>query len=78
MKTTVLACEGRDSLAAAALDRLSPAMSPGARRNSRLVSGALAPKLADHLRRFAFRDCFTAKERFGRRMAEIPITLVTH
>lgn len=75
----------RDSLAAAALERLclvfgavagDMALAQGA--TSVVISGALALKLADYLPRSGFHERFIAKGRFERRMAEIPIKLLTH
>lgn len=79
------ALEGRDSLAAAALDRFclclgavagDLALAHGAK--AVVVGGGLGLRLADHLPRSGFSNRFIAKGRFERRMAEIPVKLITH
>lgn len=79
------AMEGRDSLAAAALDRLclslgavagDMALAQGA--VGVVIGGGLGLRLADYLPRSGFRDRFIAKGRFERRMDEMPVKLITH
>lgn len=79
------ALEGGDSLAAAALDRFclslgsvagDIALAQGA--NAVAIAGGLGLKLADILPHSGFGSRFMAKGRFERRMAAIPVKLVTH
>ena len=79
------ALEGSDSLAAAALDRFclclgavagDLALAHGA--NAVVIGGGVGLRLADHLPRSGFSNRFVAKGRFERRMAEIPVKLITH
>jgi glucokinase len=79
------ALEGRDSLAAAALDRLcltlgavtgDMALAQGA--VGVVIGGGVGLRLADHLPQSGFRDRFIAKGRFERRMDDIPVKLITH
>ena len=81
----IAALEGRDSLAAAALDRLcltlgattgDMALAHGA--VAVVIGGGLGLRLAEHLPRSGFRERFTAKGRFERRMDAIPVKLITH
>ncbi len=80
-----LALSGEDRAASAALDRLcmmfgavagDAALAHGAMGVA--VTGGLANRAADHLRRSGFHARFTAKGRFATRMGKIPIRLVTH
>ena len=79
------ALAGNDSLAAAALDRYclslgaiagDIALAQGA--HAVVIAGGLGLRLADHLPRSGFRDRFTAKGRFARRMEDLPVKLITH
>lgn len=79
------ALEGTDSLAAAALDRFclslgsvagDIALVQGA--SAVVIAGGLGQKLARVLSRSGFAARFIAKGRFERRMAAIPVKLVTH
>ena len=79
------ALEGRDSLAAAALDHLclsfgavagDLALAHGA--NAVVIGGGLGQRLSDYLPRSGFRDRFIAKGRFERRMDDIPVKLITY
>ncbi|MDQ4088248.1 MAG: glucokinase [Pseudomonadota bacterium] len=79
------AMAGKDSLAAAALDRFcltlgavagDLALAQGA--EAVVIGGGLGLRLADHLPRSGFRDRFIAKGRFERRMDEMPVKLITH
>ena len=79
------ALEGRDSLAAAALDHLclcfgavagDMALAHGA--SAVVIGGGLGLRLSDHLPRSGFRDRFIAKGRFERRMDDMPVKLVTY
>jgi glucokinase len=79
------ALHGRDSLATAALERLcltfgavagDMALAQGA--TSVVISGGLGLKLASHLPRSGFHGRFIGKGRFERRMAHIPVKLLTH
>lgn len=79
------AMEGRDPLAAAALDRLclcfgavtgDLALAQGA--NAVVIAGGIGLRLADRLATSGFCDRFLAKGRFERRMADIPVRLITH
>ncbi|HEX8379766.1 MAG TPA: glucokinase [Allosphingosinicella sp.] len=74
-----------DSLAAAALDRFclslgaaagDIALAQGA--GAVVIGGGLGLRLAGHLPRSGFRDRFLAKGRFERRMAEIPVKIITY
>jgi len=76
---------GDDPQAAAALERLcmilgavtgDAALSHGAMGVA--VVGALANRMAHHLRRPGFHARFTAKGRYQERMGRIPVRLVTH
>ena len=78
------ALAGSDSLAAAALDRFClslgawprPALAQGAA--AVVIGGGVGLRLADHLPRSGFSSRFIAKGRFERRMAELPVKLITH
>ena len=79
------ALDGRDSLAAAALDRFclalgslagDIALAQGA--SAVVIAGGLGLRLADHLPRSGFGDRFVAKGRFERMMDEMPVKLITH
>ncbi|HYI43253.1 MAG TPA: glucokinase [Sphingomicrobium sp.] len=79
------ALEGRDSLAAAALDHLclclgavtgDLALAHGA--HAVVLGGGLGARLSDYLPRSGFRDRFIAKGRFERRMDEMPVKLITY
>jgi glucokinase len=79
------AIAGDDSLAAAALDRFclslgavagDIALAQGAK--GVVIAGGIGPRIADHLPRTGFAHRFTAKGRFERMMATIPVRLVTH
>ena len=79
------ALEGRDSLAAAALDRLylslgavagDLALAQGA--VAVVIAGGVGYRLGPQLPRSGFRDRFIAKGRFERRMDEMPVKLITH
>ena len=79
------ALEGRDSLAAAALDHFclclgtlagDLALAQGA--HAVVIGGGLGLRLADHLPRSGFSNRFVAKGRFERRMAEMPVKIITH
>jgi glucokinase len=79
------ALKGSDSLAAAALDRFclclgavagDLALAHGA--NAVVIGGGVGLRLADHLPQSGFSSRFIAKGRFERRMAEIPVKLITH
>lgn len=81
--TAALGCE--DSLATAALDRFclslgavagDIALAQGA--TAVVIAGGLGLRLTDHLPRSGFRDRFIAKGRFERRLAEMPVKLITH
>lgn len=76
---------GSDSLANAALDRFcltlgavagDIALAQGAA--AVVLAGGLGPRVADHLSTSGFCDRFIAKGRFERRMAEIPVKLITY
>lgn len=79
------ALEGKDGLAAAALDRYCMilgavagdlALAQGA--NAVVIAGSLAKRLQKYLPKSGFADRFIAKGRFERRMQEIPVKLVNH
>ena len=79
------ALEGRDSLAAAALDRLclslgavagDLALAQGS--SAVVIAGGVGFRLREHLPRSGFRDRFIAKGRFERRMDDMPVKLITH
>jgi glucokinase len=79
------ALSGRDSLAAAALDRFclcfgavagDLALAQGA--GAVVIGGGVGLRLADHLPRSGFSSRFIAKGRFERRMADLPVKLITH
>ena len=79
------ALDGKDALAAAALDRFclclgavagDLALAHGA--NAVVIAGGLGLRLKDHLPRSGFADRFIAKGRFERRMEAIPVKLITH
>jgi glucokinase len=79
------AMEGRDALAAAALDRFCLALGAVAGdlalahgANGVVIAGGLGYRLRDHLHKSGFDDRFIAKGRFERRMEAIPVKLVTH
>lgn len=79
------ALAGEDSLAVAALDRFcltlgsvagDIALTQGA--DAVVIGGGLGLKLAPHLPASGFRDRFTAKGRFERHMANLPVKIITH
>jgi len=79
------ALAGRDSLAAAALDRFclslgavagDIALAQGA--GGVVIAGGVGLRLRDHLPRSGFSQRFAAKGRFERMMAAIPVKLITH
>jgi glucokinase len=79
------ALDGSGSLAAAALDRFclclgavagDLALAQGAA--GVVIGGGVGLRLADHLPRSGFASRFVAKGRFERRMAQIPVKLITH
>jgi glucokinase len=79
------ALAGTDSLSAAALDRFclslgaiagDIALAQGA--SAVVIAGGLGLRLADHLPRSGFAARFIAKGRFERRMADMPVKLITH
>jgi glucokinase len=79
------AMAGEDSLAAAAFDRFclslgavagDIALAQGAQAVA--IGGGLGRRLAGHLPRSGFRDRFIAKGRFERRMAEMPVKIITY
>jgi glucokinase len=79
------ALAGSDSLAVAALDRFclclgavagDLALAQGA--SAVVIGGGVGLRLADHLPRSGFSSRFVAKGRFERRMADIPVKLITH
>ncbi|MDI4662766.1 glucokinase [Xanthobacter autotrophicus] len=80
-----LATAGKDSLAAAALDRFclsfgsvagDIALVQGAK--AVVIAGGIAPRIAHLLPQSGFASRFSAKGRFAQRMAEIPVRLITH
>ena len=80
-----LALSGRDSLAAAALDRFclslgsvagDIALTQGAA--AVVIAGGLGLRIADHLGSSGFESRFRAKGRFEGRMAAMPVKLITH
>ena len=79
------ALAGEDDLAAAALDRLCRALGAVAGdialaqgAEAVVIAGGLGLRLAGRLPGSGFRDGFVAKGRFERRMAGIPVRIVTH
>ena len=81
----MLALEGEDSLAIAALDRFclsmgavagDLALAHGAK--GVIIAGGLGLRLKDHLARSGFAERFAAKGRFRSRMEAIPVKLITH
>ncbi len=79
------ALAGEDSLAVAALDRFclslgavagDIALAQGA--DAVVIAGGLGLRLADHLPESGFAGRFVAKGRFERRMAAMPVKLLTH
>ncbi len=79
------ALAGADSLAVAALDRFclslgavagDIALAQGA--DAVVIAGGLGLRLADHLPGSGFAGRFVAKGRFERRMAAMPVKLLTH
>lgn len=79
------AMAGDDALAAAALDRFfltlgavagDIALAHGA--HAVVIAGGLGLRVADHLPRSGFHGRFIAKGRFERRMAAMPVKLITH
>ena len=81
----MLALEGADSLALAALDRFclslgavagDLALAHGAK--GVIIAGGLGLRLKDHLARSGFAERFAAKGRFRSRMEAIPVKLITH
>jgi glucokinase len=81
----LMALEGKDSLALAALDRFclslgavagDLALAHGAK--GVVIAGGLGLRLKDHLARSGFAERFAAKGRFRTRMEAIPVKLITH
>ncbi|GAA0337800.1 glucokinase family protein [Sphingomonas oligophenolica] len=81
----LMALEGADSLALAALDRFclslgavagDLALAHGAK--GVVIAGGLGLRLKDHLARSGFAERFAAKGRFRTRMEAIPVKLITH
>ena len=79
------ALDGRDALAAAALERFCLSLGAvagdlalGHGANAVVIAGGLGLRLRDHLHRSGFDDRFIAKGRYERRMEAIPVKLVTH
>ena len=79
------ALDGSDSLASAALDRFclclgavagDLALAQGAA--AVVIGGGVGLRLADHLPRSGFSSRFIAKGRFERRMAALPVKLITY
>lgn len=79
------AIDGSDRFAAAALDRFclvfgsiagDLALAQGAQ--AVVIAGGVGLRLADHLPRSGFGERLIAKGRFERRMAEMPVKLITH
>ena len=77
--------EGRDALAAAALDRFFMALGSAAGdialmhgANAVVIAGGVGFRLRDRFAHSGFADRFVAKGRFERRMSAIPVRLVTH
>lgn len=79
------AMDGSDSLAEAALDRFclifgavagDLALAQGA--SAVVLAGGVGLRLADRLGKSGFAERFTAKGRFERMMAEMPVRLITH
>ena len=79
------ALAGEDSLAVAALDRFcltlgsvagDIALAQGA--DAVVIAGGLGLRLAQHLPTSGFRGRFIAKGRFERRMAELPVKIITY
>lgn len=79
------AIAGTDNLASAALSRFclslgaiagDLALAHGA--NAVVITGGIGPRIADLLPHSGFIDRFTAKGRFERMMANIPVKLITH
>ena len=79
------ALTGADNLAVAALDRFclslgavagDIALAQGA--DAVVIAGGLGLRLADHLPASGFAGRFVAKGRFERRMAAMPVKLLTH
>ncbi len=79
------ALEGKDALAAAAVDRFflslgavtgDLALAHGA--NTCVLAGGLGYRLKDRFATSGFADRFIAKGRFERRMEAIPVKLITH
>lgn len=79
------ALAGGDEIAAEALDRFCRALGAVAGdialaqgAQAVVIGGGLGLRLAGQLPRSGFRDRFVAKGRFERRMASIPVRIVTH
>lgn len=79
------ALEGKDSLAAAALDRFclslgavagDLALAHGA--SAVAIAGGVGLRIASHLPKSGFGDRFIAKGRFERRMEQMPVKLITY
>lgn len=79
------ALEGKDTLAAAALDRFclifgaaagDYALAHGAQ--AVVLAGGLGLRLADYLPRSGFHDRFLAKGRFERMMSDLPVKVIVH
>ncbi|MFG1332712.1 glucokinase [Xanthobacter autotrophicus] len=80
-----LATEGKDGLAAAALDRFclsfgavagDIALVQGAK--AVVIAGGIAPRIAHLIPQSGFASRFSAKGRFAQRMEDIPVRLITH
>ncbi len=79
------ALDGKDSLAAAALDRFCMTLGSVAgdialvhMASAVVVAGGLGYRLRDHLPRSGFAQRFTFKGRFEQLMASIPVKLIVH
>lgn len=79
------ALEGSDSLAAAALDHFCLCLGAVAGDlvlaqggQAVVIGGGVGLRLADHLPQSGFSSRLIAKGRFERRMADIPVKLITH
>jgi len=79
------ALAGKDSLAAAALDRFCLSLGAVAGditlaqgASGLVIAGGVGLRLKDHLPRSGFSQRFAAKGRFERMMAAIPVKLMTH
>ncbi len=79
------ALDGSDDLAATALERFclslgsvagDIALAQGA--TALVIAGGIGLRLADHLAMSGFQQRFTAKGRFEKKMADMPVKLITH